>query len=157
METARKDTLILGTGNLLLKDEGVGVHVVKRLEDTVLPEDVELLDGGTGGFDLLYEIEGRKKVILIDAVKAGETPGTIYRFSGEDIEMKPKVSITLHDTDFADVLHVASIRGEKPKITVIGIEPKDISMGLELSPEIERQIPKMIELVMKEIGSQEHK
>lgn len=142
----------MGTGNLLLKDEGVGIHAVKRLKEIDLPSDVEVLDGGTSGFDLLDEIEGRKRVIVIDAVKAGEKPGTIYRFSGDDVEAKRKALVSLHDIDLADILNLAGILGKRPQITVIGIEPKCIEeFGLELSPEVEDKIPVIIELVMEEI------
>jgi len=148
----QKEILILGVGNLLLKDEGVGVHVVKRLEDINLPSYVEVLDGGTLGLDLLFYIEGRKKVIVIDAVKAGGSPGTIYRFADSDIEAKANISFSAHHIDFMDVLKTAHFLGRNPEITFIGIEPKNISEGLKLSPEIEGKIPKVIDLVMREIG-----
>lgn len=149
---AQKEILILGIGNLLLKDEGVGVHVVNRLRDINLPCNMEVLDGGTLGFDLHLYIEGRKKVIVIDAVMAGEPPGTIYRFTDSDIVAEAKVSLSAHDIDFTDVLKTAHFLGHKPEIIFIGIEPKDISEGLELSPEIEKKIPKVIDVVMREIG-----
>jgi len=151
--SGRKRVLILGVGNLLLKDEGVGVHVARKLMDMDLPPHVEVLDGGTGGFDLLDDIEGREKVIVIDTVKAGQPPGTLYRFSGEDIEERSKSGLSLHDIDMTDLLRLADVLGvEKPELVVIGIEAKDMeSASLELSPEIEAQVPKVIELVMKEI------
>lgn len=149
---AQKKVLILGVGNLLLKDEGVGVHVVKRLKDANLPSDVEVLDGGTLGLDLLFYMEGRKKVIVIDAVKGGKTPGTLYRFTDSDLGAMPKISFSAHEIDLVDVLKVAHFLGHKPEMVFIGIEPKDISEGLEISPEIEERIPKIIDLVMREIG-----
>jgi hydrogenase maturation protease len=152
MVEVQKEILILGIGNLLLKDEGVGVRVVKRLRDINLPCYTEVLDGGTLGLDLLFYIEGRKKVIVIDAVKAGGTPGTIYRFADSDTVAEAKISLSAHDIDFMDVLKTAHFLGHKPEIIFIGIEPKDISEGLELSPEIEKKIPKVIDVVMREIG-----
>jgi hydrogenase maturation protease len=146
--------LVIGTGNLLLKDEGVGIHVVQKLKKMRLPPDVELLDGGTSGFNLLYEMEGRKRVIIIDAVKGGEEPGTIYRFSSDDVKAREKAFVSLHDVGLADVFRLAETLGERPEITVIGIEPKQIESGLELSPEIEDKIPVIIELIMQETGSQ---
>ncbi len=147
-----KTTLVVGTGNLLLKDEGVGIHVVQKLKKRKLPLNVEVLDGGTSGFNLLYEMEGRKRVIIIDAVKGGEEPGTIYRFSSDDVKAREKAFVSLHDLGLADVFRLAETLGERPEIMVIGIEPKQIESGLELSPEIKDKIPLIIELVMGEIG-----
>ena len=147
----KKGILVLGVGNLLLKDEGVGVHVVERLREMELPEDVEVKDGGTGGFHLLDDVEGREKVIVVDAVKAGMTPGTLYRFDAKDIEVTRKISISLHDINLADMLSLADMLGKKPDTVVIGVEPKDMGAGLELSPEIEARIPEIIGLVIKEI------
>jgi hydrogenase maturation protease len=151
-----KPVLILGVGNLLLKDEGVGVHIAQRLQKMVLPQHVEVLDGGTAGLDLLDSIVGREKIIIIDTVKAGKAPGTIYQFSSEDIEERPKSWLSLHDIDITDLLKLADmLEIKKPEIAVIGIEPKDMeSSDLELSPEIEAKIPEVIELVLKEIGEQ---
>src|SRR4030042_7180736 len=98
--TKVQDILILGIGNLLLKDEGVGVHVVERLREIPLPENVEVLDGGTAGLDLVDFIGGRKKLIVIDAVNAGEKPGTIYRLTEENLDIKPKALTSFHEIDF---------------------------------------------------------
>lgn len=150
-----KPILILGVGNILLKDEGVGVHVARRLQSMDLPPEVEVLDGGTEGLNLLDSIEGRKKVIVIDAMKTGQPPGTIYRFLDKDIEERPKSWLSLHDIDMTDLLKLADLLDvKKPEIIVIGIEAKDMeSADLELSPEIEAKIPEVIKFVLKEIKS----
>jgi hydrogenase maturation protease len=150
--TKVQDILILGIGNLLLKDEGVGVHVVKEIREMSVPDNVEILDGGTAGLDLVDFIEGRKKLIVIDAVNAGEKPGTLYRLTEENLDIKQKEIMSFHDIDFLDALYMSDIMKEKPEeIVVIGIEPKDMSSGLELSPEIEERIPDIINIVMKEV------
>ena len=152
--TKVQDILILGIGNILLKDEGVGVHVVNKLKEMPLPDNVEVLDGGTAGLDLTDFIANRKKVIVIDAVKAGEKPGTIYRLTEKNLNIKPKAIMSFHEIDFLDALHMSEVMGDKPKETiVIGIEPKDMSDGIELSPEIEERIPRIIEVVMKELNN----
>jgi len=152
--TKVQDILILGIGNLLLKDEGVGVHVVKKLKEMPLPANVEVLDGGTAGLDLVDFIEGRKKLIVIDAVNAGKKPGAIYRLTEENLDIKPKAITSFHEIDFLDALHMSEVMNSKPEeIVVIGIEPKDMSGGIELSPEVEERIPKIIEIVMKEVNS----
>ena len=143
----------MGIGNLLLKDEGVGVHVVERLREIPLPENVEVLDGGTAGLDLVDFIEGYKKLIVIDAVNAGEKPGTLYRLTEENLDIKQKAIMSFHDIDFLDALYMSETMNQKPgEVVVIGIEPKDMSEGLELSPEIEERIPEIIKLVMKEVN-----
>lgn len=156
--TKVQDILILGIGNILLKDEGVGVHVVNKLKEMPLPDNVEVLDGGTAGLDLTDFIANRKKVIVIDAVKAGEKPGTIYHLTEKNLNIKPKAIMSFHEIDFLDALHMSEVMGDKPKETVvIGIEPKDMSDGIELSSEIEERIPRIIEVVMKELNHINHK
>jgi hydrogenase maturation protease len=145
----RKEILILGIGNLLLRDEGVGVHVVEQLKKMHLSPLVDVLDGGTAGHDLLFYIEGRKKVIVIDAVKAGGSPGAIYRFTEKDLEEKRGISFSVHQIDLIDVIRTSRFMGRLPEIVFIGVETQEISAGLELSPEIERIIPKILDLVIK--------
>jgi hydrogenase maturation protease len=148
-----QDTLILGIGNLLLKDEGVGVHVVQKLKEMPLPENVEVLDGGTSGLDLADYIAGRKKLIVIDAVNTGGKPGTLYRLTKENLDIKPKAIFSFHEIDFLDALHISEVVNSKPEeVVVIGIEPKDMTIGTELSPEIEERIPRIIELVTSELN-----
>jgi hydrogenase maturation protease len=153
--TKVQDILILGIGNLLLKDEGIGVHVVKKMKEISVPDNVEVLDGGTAGLDLVDFIEGRKKLIVIDAVNAGERPGTLYRLTEENLDIKQKAIMSFHDIDFLDALYMSETMNNKPEeVVVIGVEPKDMSEGLELSPEIEEKIPDIIKLVMKELKVQ---
>jgi hydrogenase maturation protease len=153
MTEHKKPILILGIGNILLKDEGIGVRVVEKIKDMPLPSDVEVMDGGTLGLDLLFYIEGRKKVIVIDTVKADRPPGTLYRFTDKDLEEKTGLLRTAHGVDFSDVIKAADRFSEKKpeEIIFIGVEPEDMSEGTELSPTIEEKIPRIIELVMKEI------
>jgi len=152
--TDKQPILVLGVGNILLTDEGVGVHVVQRLQKMDLPPHVEVMDGGTSGFDLLDDIEGRKKVIVVDTVKAGQPPGTVYRMTPDDMEEMGKSRISLHDIDMTDLLKLADVfKIQKPEVVIIGIEPKDMeSASLELSAEVAAQLPRVLELVMKEIG-----
>lgn len=150
--TTKKPILILGIGNLILKDEGFGVHVVRRMADMPLPPDVEVMDGGTMGLDLLYHIEGRKKVIAIDVVKADSPPGTLYRFTDSDIENHKGMLRSAHEIDFSYVLKTAEHLGNKPdEVVFIGVTPQDIDVAIGLSPVLEEKISQVIELVMKEI------
>ena len=150
---SKKNTLILGLGNILLKDEGVGVRVVEKIKDMNLPPDVEVMDGGTMGLDLQYYIEGRKKVIVIDAVRAGDTPGTMYRFTDKDIAGKKGLLRSAHGFDLTDALRFTEIFHNKPdEVVFIGIEPESLDEGMELTPLIKKHIPALIELVMRELG-----
>jgi hydrogenase maturation protease len=155
---SQKNTLILGVGNILLKDEGVGVHVVRRMKEMNLPKYVEVLDGGTAGLELVDFIENRSKLIVVDAVKNGGRPGTIYRLTETNLRIKPKAIMSFHEIDFLDALYMSDVMKNKPKeVVVIGIEPKDMSDGLELSSEIEERIPRIIEVVMEELESSNDK
>ncbi len=148
-----KPILILGIGNLLLKDEGVGVQIAQKMMKTRLPANVEVLDGGTASLDLISYLKGRKKVIVIDCVRGGDKPGTIYRLTPEDIEKDENKILSLHQVDFQQTLHLwAELSKKIPKVVVIGIEPKNYSSwGMELSSLVKKRVPKIIELVKKEI------
>lgn len=150
---SQKNILILGLGNILLKDEGVGVRVAEKIKEMPLPPDVEVMDGGTMGLDLQYYIEGRKKVIVIDAVRAGDTPGTMYRFTDKEIADKKGLLRSAHGFDFTDALRFAEFFQNKPdEVIFIGIEPESLDEGMELTPTIEKRVPALIELVMRELG-----
>jgi hydrogenase maturation protease len=145
--------LILGVGNILLRDEGVGVRVIERMRDLALPADVELADGGTSGADLVDVLADRERVVVVDAVAADAEPGTVLRFSGDELVGQSVVPISLHQFGLVDSLLMARQLGCAPKeVIVFGIKPKDISPGLELSDKIEALVPKVIELVLAEIA-----
>ena len=150
----KKDILVLGIGNTMLRDEGIGVRVAEKMMKMSLPPEVEVMDGGIKGLDLLYFIEGRKKVIVVDAVKAGAPPGTLFRFTDNDLAAKKGTLRSAHGIDFSDVIAVARFTGTKPaEVIFLGIEPEDLSVSMELSPKIEEMIPILINLVMKEIDA----
>jgi hydrogenase maturation protease len=145
--------VILGVGNILLKDEGVGIHAIRALQDSPLPKDVnlEIIDGGTSP-NVLYLLDGADRLIVIDAVNGGGEPGDIYRFRPGDIEIEGQSVLSMHQYGLLEDLEMMECSGDRPKDTVIvGIEPKEIGLGLELSPEIEQKIPKIKELVLEEI------
>lgn len=143
-------TVVLGMGNLLLRDEGVGVHVARALKKLSLPTDVEIVDGGTSLDPLFLEVD---KLIVVDAVRGGGEAGAIYRFRPQDIESAPGVMTSVHQIGLVEGLRMASYAGVEPReIVIIGVEPKEIDWGLELTPELERKIPQLMELVLREIG-----
>ncbi|MBC8456749.1 MAG: HyaD/HybD family hydrogenase maturation endopeptidase [Deltaproteobacteria bacterium] len=149
-----KKIVVLGVGNLLLADEGVGVHVANRLMEITLPPEVEVIEGGTDGFSLMDVMMNADRLIVIDAVKGGAHPGSIYRFDIEDCSPYLDVYKTsVHQINILEVISLSRLIGHTPKTTVIGIEPKSLKIGMELSPEIQAKIPKIIELIFSELGA----
>ena len=152
MENSRQTVLVIGIGNILLRDEGIGVRTIQAMEEIDMPDFVEIVDGATGGADLLDIISDRQKVIVIDAVDASEKPGTIIKFDGKDILQPSSMETSLHDVGLGQALQMAwQLKCHPKKVTIIGVCPKDITPGLELSLEIKELIPKLIDLVMAEI------
>jgi hydrogenase maturation protease len=143
---------ILGIGNVLLSDEGIGVHITKELNTLKLPPYVEVIEGGTDGFGLLNIISDTDFLIVIDALKGGSPPGTFYKFKIEDAPQSPDLFKTsIHQIGILEVLNLSSLIGKTPETIVFGIEPKKITAGLEISPEIKKKVPRIIELVQAEI------
>ncbi len=150
-----KKTVVLGTGNELFKDEGVGVHVARILQ-TKLPtsiNDVEVIDSGTSP-DIWSLIDGADKLIIVDAVRGGCEPGTIYRFTPQQIVAETGIITSVHQMGILENLSLIELVGSKPGETIIiGVEPKELEPGLELSPELQKRMPKIIQTVLEEISS----
>ena len=137
-----------------MSDEGVGVRVVEAMEGQGLPDDIELLDGGTASVDLLNSLVDREKVIVIDAVKGGNEPGALYRFAPDDITTYGWDNTSLHQVGLLETLMMARHLGCAPReVIIFGIEPKKVDWGLELSPEVAAVVPRVTELVLIELGS----
>ncbi len=152
-EHSRRPILVLGIGNILLRDEGVGVRVIERMQNMPLPDDVELVDGGTAGADLLDILAERRKVVVIDAVQADCEPGTVLRFTADDLTQPDGVGMSLHELGLGEALKMTKQLGCAPEdVVVFGIKPSVISSGLELSEEIAASIPRVVELVLAEIA-----
>ncbi len=145
--------VIIGVGNLLLKDEGVGVHVAQELQKKSWPSSVEVHDGGVAGIGLLDFFPGASKVLLIDAADMNLTAGALVRFTPEEVAGRiegPRFSA--HDIGLLEVLELArALDQSPPQVVIFGIQPKEISWGTELSPEVQASIPKVTELILKEI------
>ncbi|TRZ96210.1 MAG: hydrogenase maturation protease [Dehalococcoidia bacterium] len=143
---------VLCIGNLLLKDEGVGIHLVGKLASNIDDVNVNIIDGGTSP-DILSLVEDSvDKLIIVDAVKAGDKPGTIYRFSINDLDIDSEKPASLHEVGVLEGLRMMALLNRQPKSTVIiGIEPKTIDYGLELSPEVEEKLPEIVKLVLREV------
>jgi len=143
--------LILGIGNVLMGDEGIGVHVVNAVEKAALPPGVDCLDGGTGSFLLLEPMQEAEKVILIDATCDGEPAGTIRRLTPKYSADYPP-TLTAHDIGLKDLLDAFYLMGETaPEVSLYAISiPPLQEMEIELSPEIKKVIPRAAQLVWDE-------
>ena len=139
--------LILGIGNVLLGDEGIGVHVVRELEKHKLPGHVDILDGGTGGFHLLSIFEEYKKIILIDATLDGNLPGTVNLLKPKYSKDFPK-TLSAHDIGLKDLVESSALLGFMPEVSLITVSINDNQpVFMELSGEIKNSIPQVIALI----------
>ncbi len=144
--------VIIGIGNLLLMDEGIGVHVINELEKYDLPRNLELYDGGTGGFKLTDLMHGAGMVVFVDAVETGKVPGTVTIFKLEDVRsVYPKKKYSLHDTDLIEVIKIAELLDNPPEIEVVGVQPKTINYGTALTKELVDSMSNIINTVLMRI------
>jgi hydrogenase maturation protease len=145
-----RKVLVLGIGNLLRSDDGLGVHIIHYMEESgaALPAGVELLDGGTAGFDLLGLIEHYDKIVIVDALKADDKPGSIYRFRPEHaVETRSRFS--LHEVGIMEVIRVLKIMDRNPEIEFIGIVPENIDdIDTNISPAVKEAIPRAVEMIL---------
>lgn len=149
----RPRVVVVGIGNLLLKDEGIGVHVAQALERISLSNDFEVIDGGTSP-DILPLLEGVDKLIIVDAAQGGGQPGDIYRFTIDRLSLEDSISTSVHQIGLMETLMMTMALGIAPEETVIiGVEPKEIDWGLDLSPELENKIPEIIAMVHEELAA----
>jgi hydrogenase maturation protease len=151
-------TLILGVGNLLMSDEGVGVHVIQRLRtDYHLPEQVQILDGGTLGMDLLYYLEGVENLLLIDAVQARKEPGALVRLEGDEVPAFLSIKISPHQLGVPDMLAAAKLKDVFPqRIVLWGVQPELMEIGLDLSPKVESQVETIIQNILYQLQAWGH-
>lgn len=143
---AAKRKVVLGLGNLLNRDEGLGVQVLKRLDTHLQGQaKAELLDGGVLGLNLLMIVEECSHLLILDAVNVGKPAGTVVELRKEQIPLYAGVKLSQHQVTFQEVLGLANIRGYLPEhLHLVGIQPEDLSIGLELSPTVEHSLPEMI-------------
>ncbi len=145
--------LVLGVGNVLLRDEGIGVKVVQALEARFcFSPNVEIMDGGTLGVRLLDPICQADFLIVVDAVQNGCDPGTFYRLPVDEIARRVTFKNSLHQLDLVESLAYAELLGNRPEAVIIGVEPADISpWGTELTSTLQNRFEEMCALVLEEI------
>lgn len=151
MQDLDLNVLVLGLGNILLSDEGAGIRAVEELQERYdFSDSVEIIDGGTMGLELLPYFEERSHIVIIDAVKTGKKPGTIVRIENPSAFFQQKSSP--HQIGLADVMGVAAITDNLPQnITLLGIEPQQLSTGLSFSTAVERNLGRLVDMVVAEL------
>ncbi len=149
----RNRITVLGLGNILLGDEGFGVHFARWFSGKHrLPDDVRFVDGGVLGYALLDIICSCDHLLIIDAIKAGDEPGSIYRFTREELESKMPPPTSAHEVTFMDVLFKAELIGEIPSVVFLCIVPGCYGeMDLEMSPALRERFPVMEKFLLKEL------
>ena len=145
--------LVLGMGNLLLEDEGLGIRALELLQKRYsIPSGVELLDGGTTGMGLLDDISGREHLLVLDAVQTGDPPGTLVRLSDDQVPVYFSMRISPHQLGLSDVLATLELSGERPaEVTVLGLVPQSLEMCLELSELISGKLDNLVEAAVAEL------
>jgi hydrogenase maturation protease len=150
-----KQIMILGVGNLLFTDEGVGVRVAEALQDRYeFPENVKVVDGGTLGMNLLGIISETDHLIVVDAVRNNDDPGTLYRLAGEEIPKRIRAKNSLHQVDLLEALTCCEALDKVPETVIIGVEPEDITtLGIELTPTVSARVEDLVNRVLEELTS----
>ena len=144
-----KKVLVMGVGNTLLQDDGIGVHVTESLKASYSTQDLDILDGGTIGLSLLPEIEDADAVIIIDASEIGERPGSMRIFRNAEIDQQLSgKKRTVHEVAVSDQFSAAAIRGRCPaERALIAIQPGSTDLGLEMTADVQAAIPGACEAV----------
>lgn len=146
--------VILGVGNLLLSDEGLGIHALEHLRRSqALPAEIELLDGGTMGLDLLHYLQEVSHLLIIDAVDAGKEPGAIVRMDQEAVPAHFRPKMSPHEVGLPDLLFASKLIDLYPaNVVVWGMQPARLSVGLELSPQVETNMKHLVDGILREVS-----
>jgi len=145
--------VILGIGNLLFRDEGFGIHVIRQLQDLFeFPENVSIIDGGVLGMNLLGVMSEAEHLVVIDVIRNKGKPGDLYRLSGEQIPSRIRAKNSLHQVDFLEALTLCEAIDGIPETVILGAEPEDIdTLEMELTPTLSEKVDKVISMVLDEM------
>ncbi|WP_052464960.1 HyaD/HybD family hydrogenase maturation endopeptidase [Geoalkalibacter subterraneus] len=151
--TGRAPVLVMAVGNILRRDDGFADAVLKALEGEDLPAGVELFDAGTSIIELMDVFQDRDKLIVIDAIDGGGSPGTLYRFSPQEVDSEAVALHDIHQVGLLETLKLGELIDCTPgEAVVIGVQPRELGLGIGLSPELIDAVPKAVELIRKEIA-----
>jgi hydrogenase maturation protease len=151
--TSRAPNILVGIGNLLRRDDGVGPIVAQRMSRLTLPDDVEVIDAGTAGTELASLIERRRLVVVVDAIDAGEPPGSIYRLAPESVQPASRAGLSVHDLHFLHALDETRLLGSSPRrVVIFAVQVADKSTGIGLSEPVGRAARQVMTLAAEELG-----
>jgi hydrogenase maturation protease len=144
---------VIGIGNLLLGDEGTGIHAIRALRERYsLPEGLELIDGGTMGLDLLPYVEGLDKLLIVDAANLGEPPGTIRLMEGDGVKRFLDTKFSVHQIGLPDMLFAAELKDIlPPEVCIVGIQPAVIDTGLEMSEAVAERFDALLDAIINKL------
>ena len=149
------NVLLLGLGNFLLRDDGLGIRALELLQDRYdLPPNVFCVDGGVLGLELMAYVQGRTHLLAIDAVQTEQEPGTLVRLEGDEIPQGLTIKLSMHQVSFADILALSTLRGATPpNLVVWGVVPAVMETGVGLTPVVEAQLDRLVEAVVRELDT----
>jgi len=152
--TRNSRPIVMGLGNPLFQDEGLGIHVINQLMAGDLGKWAELIDGGTDGLSLLGAVEATRHLIVIDAIDGGFRPGTIKQLQNEEIYLFASAKLSAHQLGFQEVLALAQMRGRYPQhLVLIGVQPQSLDWGTMLTPAVSRAVPRVIDMVFTQVNN----
>lgn len=133
--------LVLGVGNILIQDEGIGVHALEWLQTHCVCPNVQMVDGGTMGLNLLHYLEGIDHLLILDAIQAHRQPGSIITLRGNAVPTFLGMKISPHQIGVHDLLAVAQLKGSTPpEVVILGVQPQNLNVGLDMSPAVATQV-----------------
>ncbi len=146
------DTVVIGVGNTILSDDGVGVHAARKLQaDPRVPEGVTILDGGTLGLELLPYAADASRLLLLDAVNTGQAPGTLTRMTASDV-LATSAGQSVHQLGVADLIAALALIATRPQdIVVLGVQPANTDWGASLSPEVASALPHVVNAALAQL------
>lgn len=148
------DVIVLGLGNLLIQDEGVGIHALRLLQSSYQFEpQIELVDGGTSGLDLLPFFRPESRMIMVDAMEFKEKPGSICKVENEDILARLNTKTSVHHLGLSDLLAMAQLTDVVPKeIVLFGVQPESLDLDVEPTETVKASIPKLLDYVLQQLN-----
>ncbi|MDE3053494.1 MAG: HyaD/HybD family hydrogenase maturation endopeptidase [Gemmatimonadota bacterium] len=158
MNEERAGDVVIGLGNPIMGDDGVGIAALERLRDAwVVPAAVELVDGGTWGLTLLPVLESARRVLFLDAIRTGRPAGTAVTLRGDEIPRQVALKVSQHQIDLREVLAVAQLRGTlPPEMVAVGLEPRTFELGDPMTPAVADGIDRVVDLAVQQLRAWGH-